>query len=360
VTPEDRAWEVVRRAFEEHVPTPRRDRSRSVAALALIAAVAVAAAAASPPGRAVLDTIREKVGVENAAPALFSLPAPGRLLVVSAEGPWIVQADGAKRRLGDWHDASWSPFGRFVVASSTNELAALEPDGDVHWTLARPQIAVPRWGGSRADTRIAYLTRARLHVVAGDGTGDADRTGGAGAARVAPAWRPGATHVLAYVSSPGGVEFVDAAGSEWHSVPLGRPRILSWSPDGKRLLVVTDDRAVLLDGTGRVVAARRMSGTVAAAFAPVGHTIAVVRARDVLLLDADRFRRPPDRLFAGPGPFTGLAWAPDGRWLLVSWRAADQWVFLSTAGRRHIVAVSNVTRQFGGFPRLAGWCCANP
>ena len=32
------------------------------------------------------------------------------------------------------------------------------------------EIAFPRWGGSRVDTRVAYLTRGRLHVVAGDGT----------------------------------------------------------------------------------------------------------------------------------------------------------------------------------------------
>ena len=42
---------------------------------------ALVAATLSSPGRAVLDEIREVVGVERAQPALFSLPVSGRLLV---------------------------------------------------------------------------------------------------------------------------------------------------------------------------------------------------------------------------------------------------------------------------------------
>ena len=97
--------------------------------LALAVAVVVAALAAvlSSPGRAVLDEVREAVGVERAQPALFSLPAPGRLLVASDAGVWVVQEDGSKRLLGPYREASWSPFGRFVVAARENELAALEP-----------------------------------------------------------------------------------------------------------------------------------------------------------------------------------------------------------------------------------------
>src|SRR5262249_49857455 len=52
------------------------------------------------------------------------------------------------------------------------ELAALEPDGRVHWTLARPNVKWPVWAGNATDTRIAYLDATGLRVVAGDGTGD--------------------------------------------------------------------------------------------------------------------------------------------------------------------------------------------
>ena len=64
-----------------------------------------------------LDEIREVVGVEESAPALFSLPASGQLLVTADSGAWVVDEDGSKRLLGGYREASWSPFGRFVVAS---------------------------------------------------------------------------------------------------------------------------------------------------------------------------------------------------------------------------------------------------
>jgi hypothetical protein len=65
------------------------------------------------------------------------------------------------------------------------------------------------------------------------------------------------------------------------------------------------------------------------------------------------------RVFAGAGAFTGLEWSPDGRWLLVAWRDADQWLFLRSAGVRAVRGVSDISRQFGGaFPALGGWCCA--
>jgi hypothetical protein len=74
-----RAWEVVRAAYSERVPVPRR-RSLLRPALALAAVAVVAAAALSPPGRAVGGWIRDRVaGEPNAEPALVRLPAPGIL-----------------------------------------------------------------------------------------------------------------------------------------------------------------------------------------------------------------------------------------------------------------------------------------
>ena len=235
----DRSWAVVRAAYAEREPVERR---RSWKPVALLAAVVVAAAGLlSPPGRAVLDEIREVVGVEQSQPALFSLPAPGRLLVTADSGAWIVERDGSKRLLGRYEEASWSPFGRFVVAARRNELAALTPSGNVRWTLARPDVRLPRWGGTRTDTRIAYLSRGRLRVVGGDGKGDRliDRL----AAEQAPVWLPGPGHRLAYLRRDGSVRIVDAdAGSlldrdarrslvesEPTVSPNGRWRVVGWA-----------------------------------------------------------------------------------------------------------------------------------
>jgi len=201
----ERSWAVVSAAFAEREPQPRRRSWRPVAAVAL--AVVVLAGLLSPPGRAVLDGIRQVVGVKESAPALFSLPAPGRLLVTAGSGVWIVDENGSKRLLGDYREASWSPFGRFVVAARANELAALAADGTVRWSLARPDVRLPRWGGSRTDTRIAYLSRGQLRVVGGDGKGD--RLLDAQIAERAPVWLPGGGHRLAYARRDGSVRVVD-------------------------------------------------------------------------------------------------------------------------------------------------------
>src|SRR5204863_4672938 len=152
---EERAWEIVRASYGDRQPVLRPAPARLRPALVLAAvAVAAAAAALSPPGRAVVNAVRRTIGIQHAAPALFRLPAPGRLLVSGPGGTWVVAADGSKRRLGDYAQAAWSPHGLFVVAASANELAALEPSDRVHWTLARPHIGFPRWGGAHGDTRI--------------------------------------------------------------------------------------------------------------------------------------------------------------------------------------------------------------
>ena len=168
---EERAWQVVHAAFEERTPSPRERKVwRPVVVLA--AAAVVAGAVASPPGQAVLDSIREAVGIERAQPALFSLPAPGRLLVESADGVWVVQADGSKRRLGDWREASWSPFGRFVVVARANELAAVEPNGDVRWSLARPERPLPALG-RRPDRHADRVPQRHDRCGSSPGTGRA-------------------------------------------------------------------------------------------------------------------------------------------------------------------------------------------
>lgn len=352
----ERAWAMARGALAEREVVPvESHRLRLAVAIAVVAAVV--AAALSPPGRAVLDEIREAVGVERAQQGLFSLPAQGQVLVGSDAGVWVVHEDGSKRLLGDYREASWSPFGRFVVAAGTNELVALEPDGDLRWTLGRPRARSPRWSGTEADTRIAYVDRTGVRVVAGDGTGDRLL-----APYVAPfAWRPGPGHVLATlrggelqlhnVESGRVLRQVDAG-------PVGEVLDLSWSPDGRSALIAHPDEIVLVDvarGTRRSIPVRERDA-VAATFSPNGRTVAVLRPNAVLVVDAAGPRSAPRRIFAGAGPFSGLTWSPDGRWLLVGWPAADQWVFVRADGGS-IRAVANVSKQFRStsFPEVEGW-----
>jgi hypothetical protein len=345
----ERSWQVARGAFERREPArPRRRTPRRV--LVVVVAAAVLAGVLTPPGRALLDGIRKAVGVQQARPRLFSLPAPGRVLAVSAGGAWIVSDDGSRRRLGSYDDAAWSPFGRFVVVTDGSEISALTAEGTVRWALARRGARLPAWGGTRADTRIAYLAGTRLRVVGGDGTGDVD-AGGTTAAAVRPAWRPGARHVLAYADTRGRVVAYepDAGSVRWRSAALPRPRALAWSQDGRMLLALGARELRLYDAAGYLVVRRPLAAeALAAAFAPRSHGVAVLLAGGRVLVGGRT-------VFAAGSPLRGLAWSPDGRWLLLSWPGADQWVFVRVRPSRRIEAVSHVASQLDGWARLRGW-----
>ncbi len=364
---EERAWRVVRQAFEERPARPRHRAANRLLLAAVAGAAALAAAVASPPGHAVFQKVRETVGISQAEPALFSLPAKGRLLVVSADGGgvWLVHDNGFKRRLGSYTDAEWSPHGLFAVATTSNQLVALDVYTGVRWTLQR-RASSPRWEGTRVDTRIAYLTPAGLRVVAGDGTGDhvLDRY----ARDVPPAWDPTRLHTVAY--SSGGAIVLRQADSQaivWRAPISVLPHDLTWSRDGRYLAVIASKRIVVLDRNGhlRRSVTTLSEGFVDAAFQPATHQLALSlhtqQGSEVRIVDVDH----PGRarlLFAGPGTFGDFAWSPDGRWLLLSWPTADQWLFLRGS---HVHAVANIKEQF---PRdddrppslqLAGrWCCS--
>ena len=355
---QERAHRVAMAAFASYHPAPRR-RAYWRPALAIAVVAAIAGVLASPPGRSVIQSIREAVGVKKAQRELFSLPAAGRLLVGSVRGPWVVGQNGSKRLLGANREASWSPFGRFVVALRGDELVTMEPNGRVHWTLARPALELPAWGGRHADTRIAYLTRRKLRVVAGDGTGDAMRCAG-GVAPVLPAWQPGSLSVLAVSAPNGRVQVYNVRDCRLilRTAPGAVPARLAWSSDGRLLLAVAPSALRVYDLRGRVVARDDPSdGTLDgdAAFLPGTHRVAVVRVHgaqsDVSILGSG------ETLFHVAGTLRQVVPSPDGRWLLLTWPAADQWVFVGTSGAHAIRAVSDIAGQFGGgsFPTVSGW-----
>ena len=373
---ERRAWAVVRTAYvEAEAARERRWPARPL--LALAAMLTLIAAAVSPPGQAIGGWVREAIGIErvegrkNARPALASLPAEGSLLVVARTGAWVVRDDGSKRRLGAYGDATWSPHGLHVAATRGRRLVALTPDGDVRWTLTKSRpVHHPAWSSS--GFRVAYGAGAALRVVNGDGEPDALLA--RAAARGAWAWAPGGEHVLAYVTRKGAllVRNVDNGNVLWRASVDPGTKDLEWSPDGTALVALSPSSLEVFDDAGTRVEIYRLVGTfrpMAAAFAPSGDVFAVAARvpgnRSNVVLFATGARTPRSRvLFRPAGTFDDLEWSPDGRWLLVSWPAADQWLFLRGRGVRKIAAVSNIGREFdpggdgaGSFPRLRGWCC---
>jgi WD40 repeat protein len=364
-----RSWTVVRAGFEqrERVPWARR-RWRPL--LVLAAVVALLAAAFTPPGKGLAERLRDAVAPP--APEPLTLPAPGRLLVASDAGAWVVQKDGSKRLLGAYEDAVWSPRGLFIGATRGRTLVALEPNGRVRWTLShRTALSQPRW--SPSGFRIAYRSGDALRVVAGDGTSDKLLAPSAGDA--APSWRPGSAHVLAFADSQGGLNIVDTdrGSGVLRTHVAAAAEELAWSSDGTRLLALLGDRIESYTAAGRRIRTISMPADRAAsdlAPAPEGQQLAFTGydartgTSSILLADFDRAREPRT-LFTGEGRFDGLAWSPDGRWLLVGWPDADQWLFLRAPDVRRVIAVSSVSVEFdpggsgeGRFARIVSWCCA--
>ena len=347
---EERAWELVQAAYAEREPIPRpANRARRVA-LALAGGAAVVAIGLSPAGAEVGDFVSDVIGIndEDAKPALRSLPAAGELLVETEQGPWIVRADGSKRLLGAYDQATWSqPRGLNVAVTDGRELIAVDPAGAVQWTIsAQAPVRDPRW--STSGYRIAYRTGGDLWVVAGDGTGAARVA--RDVAPVAPAWRPidpesklaavpnsPGSHVLSYVTAAGEIRTID-------------------TDSGDSLPTTQRDLELLT--------APAAGGPKEVARSPQGESTALIRThgeREELVLLRDGVPRARV-IFAAPGDLTGPTWSPDGEWLLVGWREADQWVFINPERPQRLIAIDRISEQFdpgdgneADFPRPVGW-----
>src|SRR4029077_8564896 len=124
----------------------------------------------------------------------------------------------------------------------------------------------------------------------------------------------------------------DSCSLQWRSAPFAHPRALRWSGDGRRLLLVPRDELVASGTRARPLAVRPLRGVTDAAFRPGSHELALVRGGEALGLSTDRPGAPPRRLFRVTGRIGQIAWSPNGRWLLVTWPAADQFLFVH--GRR--------------------------
>ena len=289
---------------------------------------------------------------EDAKPALRSLPAAGELLVESAQGPWIVREDGSKRLLGDYDEAAWSPHGLYVVAADGRELAALEPDGDVRWTLhgagrgARPALGrrrgrhpdrLPQRRRPAGDRR----RRQRRQRPPDRPRRRAGRAGLAAARRTRSSRRdPAGPYVLSYVDAVGR-PCTRSTPTPARSVPgdAARPAATPSTGDGDRGSAGPWRRSA--DGS------RRSSASVPPSRARVIAPGAATGGRPCSPPAAGSPARPGRPTAAGcwsagPPPTSGCSSTPTGR--------AD------------VVAFDRISEQFdpggdggGRFPRVSGW-----
>ncbi|MGH2893748.1 MAG: WD40 repeat domain-containing protein [Solirubrobacteraceae bacterium] len=363
---QERAWEVVRAAYREReigLRTWRVPRWGLVLAPATAAVVGVVAALTLTPAGATMGRlISQAFGVPHAARSLFSLPAPGRLLVSGAAETWIVSSDGSRRRLGSWRQASWSPHGIYLAVASGDRLAAVNPRGVAQWALIRPGASDPRWYAP-TGYRIAYRSAGTLRVVAGDGTGD--HLLATGVSPVAPAWRPGHAYQLAYVQHDRVVLRDADSGHLIWTRPARAVRKLGWSADGTRLLIITRTGARIVSAKNGHTTARinagRLNQVRDGSLSPDGRTLALVTNQGLSIAHLGPRRPTLQTMLPGAG-VRQVTWSPNGQWLLASWPPADQWVFIATGHRPRIAAVSRIAQQFSeprtnAFPQVDGWCC---
>lgn len=379
----ERGLEVVRAAYaaRSHVPRAQRPGLRPVVAALLAGAAALLVL--TPAGASVQEWIENAVTIEESRPEPPRLPAPGSILTVDGSSAWIVRADGSRRNLGPYREATFSPRGLNVAVASGRELAAVNSEGALQWTLpAKAQVADPAWAPS--GLRVAYRAGSQLRIVDGDGSPDA------GLARrvapVAPAWRPvpagePARDVLAWVDPAGRVRLADvaASGDGLRVQTRGQPLLLTWLADG-RLAVVSDRGLETFDSAGRpqlFVRAQRDARPLAIAAAPNGERIALARLRlgegqaqsELTLIRLDPKRIRQRIVFTGPGLIDGLAFSPDGTTIGFGWPAADSWLFVTPRPERKLVerveALPGISSRFGGsraqaaaFPEIVEWCCA--
>jgi hypothetical protein len=383
----ERSWRVVRAAYAERSQSRMASAAPKRLVIALAGAAVVLAIVLSPAGAKVVDLVRDAVrpSAKEAKP-LTSLPTSGELLVQSQQGPWVFHRDGSQRLLGDYRQASWSPNGYFVAVTSRNQLSAVEPDGDVHWSIDGRHPSDPRWFPV-TGFRVAYRSGSTMRVIAGNGVEDhlLERD----VAPVAPAWRPsqlgqakGAAggagqYPLALAKPDGSIELVDADSGlvSWRTGAGPIPEVLDWSADSAWLAALStrELRVFSTDGTPiRTVPLPEGMRATDGAFAPSGKTFAVtgttrtprgIKSRTLVipLAAADPKPRP---LLTDPGTFTDVSWSPDGHWLLVGWREADAWLFLNPQHPGDVQTAGDISRQFdpgstgrNSFPRPAGWCC---
>jgi len=370
-----RTLETVRAAYAERQPRRRRHHwlATAIAAFALAVAGVIGL---TPAGAEFRDWVHDTIDPQSThpKPVLTGLPGGGSLLAQSRDGASVVPDGGPRRFLGSFSAASWSPHGLNIGVAYGRTLAAVNPLGELQWSWSAPaSVRFPAWSQD-LGYRVAYLSGDELRVVAGDGSGDRalDKS-----SPVAPVWRGQTDRVLAYADAEGAVRVIDVDRDETLE-KLGAPqrlRGLAWSSDGERLLAFSPrNLQVSNDDGGMLTGWRAPAGTelTAADFLSDNERVALVQTKTaedgttsstVSVFTPGPGAPSPQVIFRTPGLLKGLAVSPDGEWLVVGWRSADQWLFLEPKPGGEVRAFENISAQIAAgdpkppFPTPTGWCC---
>ena len=244
----ERTLRVLRAAHAGGAPAAARRRPLLRPALALALALAALGTVLSPAGADVRRWIGDRLDPEPSPTLGRDCPREGRLLVSSAGGSWVVNADGSLRRLGDYSSAGWSPRGLYR-RDGAGAAALRRGAGRDRALVDRPaEGRGPPGLVAGNGYRVAYLEGAR----AASGHRQRGRRSLAWPGRwrpVTPAWRPGRglrAQLRDARRRPSSPETCTAGACSGRAHVGERPTELEWSARGERLVALTRDRRALL------------------------------------------------------------------------------------------------------------------
>jgi hypothetical protein len=305
-------------AMVRAAPPRRRRRRRALRVLTPVAlALTVAGVLLTAAGADVRSWISDAVTSSKPEPVRAqTLPGGGRLLTASRAGLYVRSTHGPRRIFGDVSEASWSPRGLFIAATRGIELIAVSPSGERRWSLHHTApIRHPRWAPS--GYQITYLSGGSIYLVDGDGSDDARLDAADGAA---PAWRPARGHSQLTYARGRTIVLRDTIDRRvlFATRMARRPLALSWSADGRRLLVVERDRIQLLNQVGaRLRTSHAPPGThnLTGTFGRAGRDWTLVRGQGgssrLLLISGE----DTVKVLQLAGRVDGITYSPRGDWL---------------------------------------------
>ncbi len=160
----------------------------------------------------------------------------------------------------------------------------------------------------------------------------------------------------------------DSGKVAWRTERIPAPAGVVWSSDGEKLFVLSDRQLRVFAPSGKLAADLRLPpGTIGTGIAarPGSADVAfsvlspATGVGSLYLSDGEEMRV----LFAGTGLLDDPTWSPDGRYLLVGWPGADQWVSIPAEPREAQTTIGEITSRFapdggsGAFPQILDWCC---
>jgi hypothetical protein len=270
------------------------------------------------------------------APASASAERPpfGRLIVRGFQKAWLVPARGRIVPLEAAAALDWSPALRLLAVANEGRLTVRTGGGETVWARDHAQLlGAPRWS-SGAPVRLAFLAGRSVRVVDAHGAHELRL----GRARdVAPAWRPGRDE-LALVRPQGDVVLMSGSGrllARWRSGRI--PVSLSWTGDGRYLVVSLRFSIVALDARLEPQWSRRSPSILSAVAAPAGSRFALLTVRlradgsQVTTLELHDATRPGwHRRLARTSVLLGrIVWSPGARYVMVERPLRREWLLVN-------------------------------